>query len=69
MPLSLFASVILAIVTNFGERYEISRLEGIILLIILAIGYALCGDTSGIEAIGKFLLYGTLILGIVEIPK
>ena len=37
LPLSLFASVILAIVTNFGERYEISRIEGIILLIITGI--------------------------------
>ena len=37
LPLSLFASVILAIVTNFGERYEISRIEGLILLIITGI--------------------------------
>lgn len=37
LPLSLFASVILAIVTNFGERYEISRIEGVILLIITGI--------------------------------
>lgn len=37
LPLSLFASIILLIVTNFGERYEITRLEGIILLIITGI--------------------------------
>lgn len=45
---------------------------GIILFIILAIGYALCGDTSGIEAIGKVILYIALFLGIgwiiVEVP-
>lgn len=35
---------------------------GIILFIILAIGYALCGDTSGIEAIGKGILYIALFL-------
>lgn len=39
----------------------------IILLLILAIGYALCGDTSGIKAIGKFILYGALILGVMAI--
>lgn len=47
-------------------------MTGIILFIILAIGYALCGDTSGIEAIGKFILYVALFLGIgwiiVEVP-
>lgn len=37
LPLSLFASVILAIVTNFGERYEITRIEGAILLLITLI--------------------------------
>ena len=45
---------------------------GIILFIILAVGYALCGDTSGIEAIGKGILYIALFLGIgwfiVEVP-
>lgn len=45
---------------------------GIILFIILAVGYALCGDTSGVEAIGKGILYIALFLGIgwiiVEIP-
>lgn len=35
---------------------------GIILFIVLAIGYALCGDTSGIEAIGKGILYIALFL-------
>lgn len=42
-------------------------MTAIIILIILAIGYALCGDTSGIEAIGKFILYGALILGAMAI--
>lgn len=37
-------------------------MTGIILFIILAIGYALCGDTSGIEAIGKGILYIALFL-------
>lgn len=37
LPLSLFATVILSIVTNFGERYEITRVEGAILLIITLI--------------------------------
>ena len=37
-------------------------MTGIILFIILAIGYALCGDTSGIEAIGKVILYIALFL-------
>lgn len=47
-------------------------MTGIILIIILAIGYALCGDTSGLEAIGKFVLYIALFLivgwFIVEVP-
>lgn len=34
LPLSLFATVIISIVTNFGERYEISRIEGAVLLLI-----------------------------------
>lgn len=37
LPLSLFASVILAIVTNFGERYEIGRIEGAVLLLMTLI--------------------------------
>ena len=37
-------------------------MTGIILFIILAIGYALCGDTSGIESIGKVILYIALFL-------
>ena len=45
---------------------------GIILFIILAVGYAVCGDTSGIEAIGKGILYIVLFLCIgwiiVEVP-
>lgn len=36
----------------------------ILFIIILAIGYALCGDTSGIKAIGKGILYIALFLGI-----
>ena len=44
----------------------------ILFIIILAIGYALCGDTSGIKAISKCILYIALFLGIgwiiVEIP-
>lgn len=40
---------------------------GIVLFIILAIGYALCGDTSGIEAIGKFILYVALFMTIGSI--
>lgn len=42
-------------------------MTGIILFIILAIGYALCGDTSGIEAIGKVILYIALFLIIGSI--
>ena len=42
-------------------------MASIIILIILAIGYALCGDTSGIEAIGKIIGYGALILGVMAI--
>ena len=42
-------------------------MTGIILFIILAIGYALCGDTSGIEAIGKIVLYIALFLIIGSI--
>ena len=40
---------------------------GIVLFIILAIGYALCGDTSGIEAIGKFIMYVALFMIIGSI--
>ena len=44
----------------------------ILFIIILAIGYALCGDTSGIEAICKGILCIALFLGvcwiIIEIP-
>lgn len=47
-------------------------MAGIIIFLILAVGYALCGDTSGIEAIGKIILYGVLFLGlawvIIEVP-
>lgn len=47
-------------------------MAGIILFIILAILYALNGDTSGLEAIGKVVLYIALflIIGwiIVEVP-
>ena len=42
-------------------------MTGIIIFIILAIGYALCGDTSGIEAIGKGILYIALFLIVVGI--
>lgn len=38
-------------------------MAGIIIFIILAVGYALCGDTSGIEAIGKIVGVGVLIFG------
>ncbi len=34
LPLSLVAVIILLVVTNFGSSYEITRVEGIILLII-----------------------------------
>lgn len=37
----------------------------IVLFIFGSIGAAFKGDYSGIEAIGKFLLYGGIILGIL----
>ena len=44
----------------------------ILFIIILAIGYALCGDTSGIKAIGNGILYLALFIGIgwiiIEMP-
>ena len=47
-------------------------MDWILFIIILAIGYALCGATSGIKAISKCILYIALFLGIgwiiVEIP-
>lgn len=37
LPLSVLAILILAIVTNFGFRYEITRIEGIVLVMITSI--------------------------------
>lgn len=37
---------------------------GIIIFLILAVGYALCGDTSGLEVIGKGILYIALFVGV-----
>lgn len=42
-------------------------MAGIIIFLILAVGYALCGDTSGIEAIGKVILGIALFIGIIYI--
>jgi len=39
-------------------------MAGIIIFLILAVGYALCGDASGIEAIGKIILYIALFIGV-----
>lgn len=39
-------------------------MSGIIIFLILAVGYALCGDTSGIEAIGKGILYIAVFIGV-----
>ncbi len=37
LPLSLLAIIVFLITTNFGERYEITRIEGIVLLLITLI--------------------------------
>lgn len=34
LPLSLLAAIILLVVTNFGDSYEITRIEGIVLLLV-----------------------------------
>ncbi len=39
-------------------------MAGIIIFLILAVGYAMCGDTSGLGAIGKVILCIALFIGV-----